>query len=466
MGKKIKLGLVILSIIFMLYCFFATPFEGLEPKGMRFLGIFVFWLMMMVADLIPNYLSCFIALALSVAVRSATLAEAFKDFGGSTCILLIGAFGMAAGLTNSGLLSRLALYVMRLFPGTYKGQLWAVSIAALAIGPTIPSTTAKGGIIIPVVNSIVDAMGYEPRSKGAIGLISCANVVNNCCGPMFMTGGIVAALMLAMYPGTIGWGNYLVFALIWGLIVFFGTVFFHMFAFNPDKGKKKDEIIPLDKAVLQQRLEAMGPLSKNKQEIVALIVLVSAIVLWITEKQHGIPTAIVAVAGWCVLYIFKLFKPEEFVTKMMWPIWALVATILGLVGLLSSSGVAAWISNLVGPVVSIFAGSPFLVVVGCSLLSTALMMGLVNYLLTAAICLALLSSAPMDMLCVLFAVCMSGMIFILPPQNVPMLAAEGLAGGRFQFTDSCKQAGLAYFVCNLVGLIVSVPWWKILGFIY
>ena len=350
------------------------------------------------------------------------------------------------------------------FPGTYKGQIFAVSLASIIIAPTIASTTAKSAVLIPIINNISDEMGYAPQSKGATGLISCCNTVTNCCGPMFMTGGIVATLMLSMYTGTIGWGDYFLFALVWGVIVFVGTVAFHLFYYNPEKGVPKDQVKVLGKDVIQSRINALGKMSRN--EIVALIVLIAAVALWITEGVHGIPTAVVAVGVWVVLCAFGMFSTADFNSgKMMWSVWAMVAAVLGVVDLMSDTGLSAWIGDLVAPAVEVFASSPALVVIACSVLSTLLMMALVNYLVFAALAIALLAAVPMDPLCILFPICMSGMVFILPPQNVPMLAAEGLSAGRMLFKDT-RPAAYAYVVCCLVGCIASIPWWSMLGYIY
>ena len=459
---SVKKVLFILATIVMIAFFFMEPFAGLEPKGMRFLGIFIWWIVLMVSDLIPNYLACLAALVLAIASGSATFEEAFGSFASSTSILLLGAFGLATGLTNSGLLTRIALLVMKLFPGTYKGQIFAISLASFIVAPTIPSTTAKSAVLIPIVNNISDEMGYAPQSKGATGLLSVCNTVNNCCGPMFMTGGIVAALMLSLYTGSINWGSYLVFSLVWGIIVFVGTVAFHLFYYNPEKGVPKDQVKVLGKDVIQSRIDALGKMGRN--EIVALIVLIVAVALWITESVHGIPTAVVAIGVWIILCVFGMFSTADFNSgKMMWSIWAMVGAVLGVVDLMSDTGLSAWIGDLVAPVVSIFASSPALVVIACSLLSTLLMMALVNYLIFAALALALLGGVPMDPLCILFPICMSGMIFLMPAQNVPMFAAEGLSGGRMLFKDT-KPAAVAYFVSCFVGCVASIPWWSMLGY--
>lgn len=82
-----------------------------------------------------------------------------------------------------------------------------------------------------------------------------------------------------------------------------------------------------------------------------------------TESMHGIPTYAVAVIAWVLMTACGLFSPMDFMTKILWPIVVLVGGILGIITLLGITGVGAWISNLVAPVVTSFVGSPVLLLV-------------------------------------------------------------------------------------------------------
>lgn len=53
---------------------------------------------MMVIELIPTHMSTLAAFVLCVATRTGTTEQAFGAFSGTTCRLLIGAFGLAAWL--------------------------------------------------------------------------------------------------------------------------------------------------------------------------------------------------------------------------------------------------------------------------------------------------------------------------------------------------------------------------------
>ena len=173
MEKKNVIKLVAFAIVTALSVTLGLiePFPGLEKTGMIFLGIFIWWVMMMIVELIPNALSCVLALVLSVAFGCGTTAEAFGSFSGATVWLLIGAIGLATALANSGLLNRLAINVMRLFPGTYAGQVWGLSLASVVCAPAVPSTTAKCTILIPLACMVGEKMGYDwEKSPLRVGL--------------------------------------------------------------------------------------------------------------------------------------------------------------------------------------------------------------------------------------------------------------------------------------------------------
>lgn len=455
--KKVLLAA---ATVLMIAFFFVTPFAGLSDVGMKFLGIFIWWIVLMATAVIPNHMACIAALLVAVVTGVSNFAGAFTAYSSSTCMLLIGAFGMATALANSGILNRIALLVMKLFPGTYTGQLWAVSVASLILAPTIPSASAKCSILMPIVGTISDEMGYEPHSRGATGLLSCCNTITNFIGLMFMTGGVGCMLMLSLSAVSITWMGWLKFALVWGVVMFVLTVLFHQFYYNP--AKDGGEAKTLDKKVIQERINALGAMSGK--ETAALIVLIAAIVLWVTESYHGIPTAAVALGAWVVLSCFGLFSFADFSTKIAWSVWAMVGGILGITGLLSASGVAPWLGTLVAPIVAALSSSPLLLVLVITLLHVVLVFGLVTYAVTGSIFISMLSAAPISPLCIIFTACQGSSTFVLPFQQIGVVASIGMAGGRIEHKD-IVPAAWAFVVSNIIAIMLSVPWWRFLGFI-
>ena len=115
--KKVKVAAFVIATIIAVAFAVMQPFAGLERAGMTFLGLFIWWLVMMIVDLIPSYMASLIVLSAAIATGCGAANTAFSAFSGSTVWLLVAAFGVSAALANSGLLSRIAIKVLALFPG-------------------------------------------------------------------------------------------------------------------------------------------------------------------------------------------------------------------------------------------------------------------------------------------------------------------------------------------------------------
>lgn len=460
MEKKNVIKLVAFAIVTVLSVTLGLiePFPGLEKTGMIFLGIFIWWVMMMIVELIPNALTCVLALVLSVAFGCGTTAEAFGSFSGATVWLLIGAFGLATALANSGLLNRLAINVMRLFPGTYAGQVWGLSLASVVCAPAVPSTTAKSTILIPLACMVGEKMGYAPKSKGMTGLFSVTNIITNFGGCMFLTGGVVVGIILALTPDPVSWLGWLKIFGLWGVIVVVLAALFSLFFYKPAPGEGKK----LDKAEIKAMADDLGPMTKK--EIGALVILIVAVAAWMTESMHGVPTYAVALLSWIAMSACGLFSPADFMSKIMWPIVIMVGGTLGLIGLLGTTGVGAWISSLVAPAVLIFADKPVVLLLIICVVTTLLMFGLVQGPVSAAVFVTLLAGAPVSPLIIAFVTSMAAMVYVLPFQLPTVMAAEGIAEGRVDHKDVMPSAW-AYILINMVAVAASVPWWTALGLI-
>lgn len=459
MEKKNVIKLVAFAIVTALSVTLGLiePFPGLEKTGMIFLGIFIWWVMMIV-ELIPNALSCVLALVLSVAFGCGTTAEAFGSFSGATVWLLIGAFGLATALANSGLLNRLAINVMRLFPGTYAGQVWGLSLASVVCAPAVPSTTAKCTILVPLACMVGEKMGYAPKSKGMTGLFSVTNMITNFGGCMFLTGGVVVGIILALTPDPVSWLDWLKIFGLWGVIVVVLGALFSLFFYKPAPGEGKK----LDKAEIKAMADDLGPMTKK--EIAALVILIVAVAAWMTESMHGVPTYAVALLSWIAMTACGLFSPADFMSKILWPIVIMVGGTLGLIGLLGTTGVGTWISGLVAPAVLIFADTPVVLLLIICVVTTLLMFGLVQGPVSSAVFVTLLAAAPVSPLIIAFVTSMAAMVYILPFQLPTVMAAEGIAEGRVDHKDVMPSAW-AYILINMVAVVASVPWWTALGLI-
>ena len=456
-GVKKALKIAIPAIVGVIIAMIQPP-EGLTKEAMTYLGIFecvVVWLML---GAVPDWAAFLACISAYVVFNVAKFGVVFAPFADSTVWLLIGAFGLATALGNSGLLNRLAINVMRLFPGTYAGQVWGLSLASVVCAPAVPSTTAKSTILIPLACMVGEKMGYAPKSKGMTGLFSVTNIITNFGGCMFLTGGVVVGIILALTPDPVAWLDWLKIFGLWGVIVVVLAVLFSLFFYKPAPGEGKK----LDKAEVKAMADNLGPMSKK--EIAALVILIVAVAAWMTESMHGVPTYAVALLAWIVMSACGLFSPADFMSKIMWPIVIMVGGTLGLIGLLGTTGVGAWISSLVAPAVLIFANTPVVLLLIICVVTTLLMFGLVQGPVSAAVFVTLLAAAPVSPLIIAFVTSMAAMVYVLPFQLPTVMAAEGIAEGKVDHKDVMPSAW-AYILINMIAVAASVPWWTALGLI-
>ena len=111
MNKKnsstvIKLIKIIIPILIALGISFITPPGELTVASMRFAGIFVCLIIWMVLNIWPDFVITLVGLCAFVIFGVCTFGDAFSPFAGSSVWLVIGAFGLSAGVAKSGQIGR------------------------------------------------------------------------------------------------------------------------------------------------------------------------------------------------------------------------------------------------------------------------------------------------------------------------------------------------------------------------
>jgi CRP-like cAMP-binding protein len=97
-------------------------------------------------------------------------AVALSGFATPSWVLVVAVLIIGAAITATGVLYRLALEAINHMRGGFPGEVTALSLAGLLIGPAVPNATSRVIIIAPMLKELVEALGYRARSKPAAGL--------------------------------------------------------------------------------------------------------------------------------------------------------------------------------------------------------------------------------------------------------------------------------------------------------
>lgn len=274
------------------------------------------------------------------------LKVAFSGFGNPTAWLITSAFHIGSAVETTCLGKRIALVLMSLSGNSPIGLSYALLFSELVLAPFIPSNTARGGgIILPIVRSIIVLLESTPTSSPAAGrmLIFTGAHANLLISSLFLTGAapnpIVASAVKRVLGIELGF-----FSWAWGAFlpcaVCIAALPWLFYALERPCGTTSDI---LHQSQLQ--LKALGPMSFK--EIRLCFILVGALALWITAPSTGIPEALVAfMALISCLYLRVIAWKDVMNDGKAWDTLFWLGGMLVLAEQLTALGASKWIGNL------------------------------------------------------------------------------------------------------------------------
>ena len=184
---KKKIGVFVslaLIVVFYLLAMTMPATEVLSPASYVYAGVFLSVIVLLLTQVLPDWVVVIGASSLMILTDAVfrkmglqsetvfTMNVLFGAFSGSTVWLIIMVFALSAGIGKSGLLNRIAIGILSLFPPTYTGAVAAMMCTGTVLSPLIPSVNAKVNLLIPFATSTTEEMKIKPRSKQALGLFT------------------------------------------------------------------------------------------------------------------------------------------------------------------------------------------------------------------------------------------------------------------------------------------------------
>lgn len=313
LAQKIRLGGAILSIFLGIWVAMMPPPPGLDSKTMVALGITVWAVGWWITEIVPEFVTGLMMCIFWAALKCVPFKTAFSTFSTSGWWIMVGAFALGSVAGKTGLLKRISLWVLKLFPASYTGQVWGLLGSGTIISPLIPSMNAKATLSTPIAMSISDELGIERKSRAANGLFGACYVGFIIMGHMFMSGSFSHYVLVGMLPEgyrDVTWLQWLLWSLPWGVCVFVGLGLFLVFAYRPDKK------VMLPPGYSSEQLAKLGPMSRDEK--ICLLVLIGTLLMWMTEKLHRISAGEVAIMAMCLLLVLKVMDKNDFKTRIDW----------------------------------------------------------------------------------------------------------------------------------------------------
>lgn len=242
---------------------FLPPPAGLGRSAMLFLGIFLWVVMNWAIPVMPAFTAGLIMLIAAVLLGIVPFKTAFASFGGSTVWLLFGALLLGAAVKKTGLLSRLSLAILNIFPPSFRGQAAGLILSGVLIGPFMPSTTAKVSIMGGFSTKIAELLGFKPKSRGMNGIFLAMYAGFTLLAPIFISSSFFSYLILGMIPpedaAYFNFLSWLRAMLPWGIFTLIFSFIAIILMYRPKEEKK------LSREDIQQLKEKLGPMSRDEK---------------------------------------------------------------------------------------------------------------------------------------------------------------------------------------------------------
>lgn len=383
-----------------------------------------------------------------------------SGFASPSWFLLVATLGLGAALSKSGLIERVALRLLLLFPPRFLGQSLALVFGGLLVTPVFPLTIARCALAGPLTSSLASALGYRPGTREAVGLGLASFVGSALVSRAFLSGATLNFVAWGLLPheAQVSWALWAVAAAPATLIVIVGALVIIRLVFRP----KVDETVARD--AIAGRLAAMGPLTSAQRAAGAVTLAVLG--GFIAAPHVGVETAWIAAAGAVGLAAIGVLTREHLRSAIDWPLLLFLGVVLSLPAMLAHVGLDAHVASVLTRVAASVEAGPAVAIAALLGMTVAARFVLSEWVGVPLLTVAFLPAAAtlgLHPWIIAFVVLVGANLWLLPYQFTPYLAFLSGADGRLFAHRQVWGFSLAYLGLVSLGLLASIPLWRHLG---
>ena len=283
----------------------------ITPDAWHLFAIFITAILGVLLEAFSIFTASVIALVAVVLLRVLTPEKAFSGFSESFILLILAAFLVAKGVIKSGLGRRIAFLLIRRFGKSTLNLGYCLVVTDTILGPSIPSNTARSGIMYPITHALSLDTGSLPtpegRKKTGTYLMMTYIAGQTISSALWLTGmaaNPVGVGIAAQFGVNINFGNWFFVASVPCIIALIAIPFVLYKLFPPE-----NKYTPEAPEIARKGLLEMGPMSR--QEYIMGSTFFGMILLWAFSPILNINLAIVAFLGLAILILANVYTIED-----------------------------------------------------------------------------------------------------------------------------------------------------------
>ncbi len=291
-----------LAVLFFILFSWVFDISFLPAQSEKYmLAIFVAGLVLWMTEAIPNYLTSLIITLAIVLTGVTSQKEAFAQLGHPVMWLNILSFVLASMLVKTRVAKRFALWFVLKFGKTARGVFFSFIVINIVLSAFISATTAKATILLPIFMVVAAIYGAADGNRNNFGRnLVLQNLFQiNIAATGFLTGSgahlLAISLFMGAYGSGVGYSDW--FAACFPLTILMILIgwFIGVRVIFPIKPEERKPQIEGGMERLREELHAMGKMTVEEYKAIAIFL--GVLILWSTDKLHGIDATTVAFIG-------------------------------------------------------------------------------------------------------------------------------------------------------------------------
>ena len=345
MNKFKTIGSALIGLL--LLCFPSViGMDGLSPAGQITLGIFLMAGTYWILEPIPIFATSLLVIFLQVLLLSdqglisfdpnVYELENYKTFYGTLAnpiiILFLGGFSLATAAVKYGLDQRLTKVLLKPF-GSNPSAVCLGMMLSTALLSAFMSNTATTAMMMTMVVPVIMAMKQgDPFQKGIALSIPVAANIGGIATPIGSPPNAIALTALREQGVNLTFSSWMVLAVPLVIIMLILAWRILLFLFPPS-GKSIE-------------IDFKSQFTWSKQAITTAVIFGITILLWITEKLHGVSSNVVAFFPITFLPALGILRKAD-IRRYSWEVLWLVAGGISMGISLKNTGLAEWLIGLI-----------------------------------------------------------------------------------------------------------------------
>ena len=390
----------------------------------------------------------------------------FSGFYSSAFWLVFGGLVIGVAVDKTGLGRRIATSIIYCIKGNYSSVIAAVIFLNILLIFLMPSTLSRVVLLIPITLTLAKSLGYPvgsaPRNGIVMATVLTAYLGSTSVLPANVPNNVLMGAAESFQGVQFQYFNYLVLHFpVLGFLKSFVIWFCVVWLFRPKEAEYES-----CNRIQGDASSIITSFSSDERRLSFFLIL--ALVLWSTDKIHGIAPAWVSlgVGIVCLVPLLGVISPETFKEKVPISPLLYVAGIIGVGAVVADTGLGAFISERIVNASNLSPDDPlrgFFVLSGIAMFLGffSTMPGVPAILVPIASDLSVASG--LELKTVLMTQVVGFSTVWLPYQVPPIIVGMQLAGVPM-------MAGIKITaLIGLISLIILNPivtvWWQLLGYL-